>query len=332
MRYAQRGLAAAHLGEGLCFGAAAGLGIAVAGVQSGAERGLELCALGVALALVAAWTWVLGSRTEEARVARRLDDTLRFRGALVTAWESERQGSQGRLVDLLDDRVRSRLRRDEALRVVVPSLAPPLIALLLAAALWLVGGRAPESEPPVDVSVLLEGARLRVSAARGAALEELEAGEIPPEEIQAWKEALAQMEQLSVDSGPEALEGLEAALAERMPEASKHPALERELAMARAQLDTARAELERRSGAKDPEGRGELASAGQEATNGGQNGARDGRMSGSLHREVNGTDGPDVSLPDASPTATTGIEEAAWAAWWPDEYDGLVQRWVDRSH
>lgn len=318
MRYVRRGLDAARIGEALCFGAAAGWATATAAIVSGAAPGVELLALSGSLGVCTALTWVLGARTSEARLVRRLDDGLRFGGALVTAFEAERDARDGSVVRLLEERVRTRLRRDEALRSVLPPVSPPVVVLLASVALWLAAGRVPAGEPPVDVAALVEGARLRVSAARGAALEELEAGQLPSEEIEAWKEALAQLERLDLEAGPQGLEALDATLAERVPRAAAHPALAEPLAEARAQLDAARAELERRQPTVAPNEPGPVTRGDGELTNGAGNGT----MPGSIDP---------VEVPEFAPAQpSSGAERAAWTTWWPDEYDALVRGWVDR--
>lgn len=334
MSYARSGLRRARLGEALCFGAAAGMGVAATALLGGVDKSLELCWLGVGVGSVAGATWLLGAPVQIERVARRIDRKLRFEGALVTAWEGEREAdSPSGLAALLSERVRLRLRKRDALAAVLPPLAPAVVVLLVGVAVLFLGLTREEARvEKVDVASLVGAARERLVAARSEALEGLESGDTETAEAQAMIDAVQALEAWTPESGASGLERLEDALDQG---AGIDPELALELERAKAQLEAARAELLRQNeGSSGTEGDPETAGSGASGPEGLTPGGEDGMMTGSS----GGSEGPtteDTKDGDNSSPPSIGDplrEGATFCAWWPDEYDGFVRAWVDETH
>src|SRR5690606_1927633 len=112
---AARASGAALVGGGALVLCLAGLA-ASATESSRASPGPEGWAVAAAAALLAAASWWLEQRPRAAAIARRIDDVLRFDGALVTAFEAEGRAHPSELARALSRRVAARLPLREALR------------------------------------------------------------------------------------------------------------------------------------------------------------------------------------------------------------------------
>jgi hypothetical protein len=337
VRRARLGLRTARGGESLLL-AAAGLCVTLsAAVLSGLELArVDAWLVGAVGALACGTSWWLEHRSSEREVAVRIDERLRHQGALVTAWELEARRDASPFRDLLDRRVRSRLRPGEALRAIRPSLGIPVAVPLLAAAALAVSLeiRRERASPAIDHRALAAGLAERLDQMSGPALSAGLEHEIPLEAAQDLRQLARRARALeqSLDR-PETdreealaelatLDALQAELLERLPPTGE---LHDQLAASRAFTDALREGLA--PGATGPGGSG--AGSGLTAE------AETGTMPGS---ESGGESVPDASEPEpagagagALETPPVGVEAGTTAAgrWWSAAHDPVVELWFD---
>lgn len=343
-----RAVRLARLAESVLLGATA-LGIGLAAAVVSGPRGRSIASWtdvwGVAAigALACALAWWCEHRSRPAAVAARIDRRLRLGGALVTGFEIEgRLARDGRAPSgvgrLLIERTARRAARRDCLRVALPRsgpfLAPPLIAAgLLAAALDF----RRETPATVALSTLHAGLAGEASALGTTAAAELRAGELTPGEVRAALDLAARagrLERRAAEAAGEA--GEERAARESGDEASAlRDELEQLLTRIPPGSETARvaeraaawADLAAR-GARDggdPTGDFDGTPKPEVAVEPG-----DGTMSGSTRPAASVAGASDGSTDPSGPSAAREAERGVAAdRWWPERYDGVVERWVE---
>lgn len=310
----------AALVEGVLLGATAGLGTAAALVLSKSEpwSAAGWVVQGVS-ALACAGTWWAEHWPTRAEVAARADRRLGFDGALVAAWEREREG--GGLGALLAARVVERLPADALARAAKrPALAlaaGPLAALALFLAL-------PKPVPALPEGVAELAGKVSVALGRAQGADGEASAELV--ELRGRLEAAAQG---AAEAG-QAADALERA-AQVLENASLRaegadPVLLAGADLAKAALarlaDAGRAPTGAKAGGLAPS---ESGGSGSASGFGMQNepAARTmvGSPRGASDRATPPSPGPVPAVPPASEVGTTA------GRWWPAEYDDVVAAW-----
>ncbi len=319
----------------------------LSGVEGAGPAGWAPGALAGALAALA-WWW--GHPVNAALLARELDRRLRHQGALVTAFELEDERRPlAPIEELVRERVLGRLRADEAVRSVFPSLVLPLGAPVLAALLLALAVERTRELPRLAAAVrerLTGGLEGVLSSAIGEVRDASEQGELQAAVARELLELLHRGGELAHDlessesSGKGAeLAGLESELADRGASLPPGSALSARIEEVRVWLDALAVELEPAAAAGGTSG-GMPGGAGPDTASSGTGTAaarpeapadgsgpagvvhalQDDLQRGGTHERVDG--GPAES-PPAHARGSPG------ARWWPREYDALVQRWVE---
>jgi len=319
------GLLAVRVAESLLFGCAATMATLAAAVSTGVRPGLPGAWCVALLAGTAAGlAWWLEHRRERHGLARLLDRRLHHQGALLAAHDAEQRGRDTACARLLRRRVLDRLRAREAVRSILPPLAPPVIAPLLGA--FLLAGaiertRAAERLALPDPERLAAGLSAQLGGIRAEAAEgETEA--VDPSAVRALfgLEERARALQAGLEAGAPApdlqaeIRALDRGLFEQAARLGAHPELEKELSAARAWLDGTRAALEAQlaEGAGAP-GAGDR--AGRPVAGGG------GALSPIPSTDRSAPGGPRASTPEPASSAT--------GTWWSGEHDPVVERWIE---
>lgn len=299
--------------EGAAVGAAAALFVAAAAAASGEGVAAAAAAVGGALAFA---TWVLERRVAGRALARRLDRALGRGGALITAFDWEREPARGALGAALaraEVRAASPERVRAALRPLGAVAAAPLVAAaLLAAAL--------ESRPPTGPALAL-GAALPGSAP--ADLDDDEVGaELAPDAPGAAERAPGE----GPTPAPEPTEEPGAAPPVGADGGDLEP--DREAAgRTRERSAPSAAEVADAPSAVEPEATGLAPGAGDRTMSGrsaGPGPAAAGTGSASAASPV---DPPTAS--EAPPREAPGEGGSLAGRWWPERYDRLVALWVE---
>ncbi|MCY3000422.1 MAG: hypothetical protein NTV21_01240 [Planctomycetota bacterium] len=309
----------AALVEGVLLGLTAALGTAGALVLSRSEPWsvAGFVVQGVS-ALACAGAWWAEHWPTRAEVAGRADRRLGLDGALLAAWERERDG--GGLGGLLAARVLARLPADALARAAKkPALAlaaGPLAALALFLAL-------PRPAPALPVGVPELAGKVAVALGRAQGTDGAPAELV---ELRTRLEAAAQGA-LGAEEAGEALEQAALVLEGASAQAGgADPVLLAGSDLARAALarlaDTRKAPAGPSTGGKNPS---ESDGSGSATGFGMQNepAARTmvGSPRGALDRATPPSSGPAPAVPPASEAGT------AAGRWWPAEYDDVVAAW-----
>lgn len=295
--------------------------------------------------LLCAAAWWLEHPLARAQTARALDRRLGYRGALQTALELEERAARGSnaagwspMEELVRVQVLERLRFGEALGVCLPSPFLPLAAPVVAGVLLLLvqDSRGVPPSPEREPRALVAGLE-RALARNELGLEQEGAAELERALLQEVRALAPAVDAAPTGAGesalpPEALRARFAAVDRRLFELSTQvePGGEsaRRLAEARAWLDALSSALGARAGEAAPggSGRGSLTPADADGT---------------ISRPHPG-DGPGVPppmspflAPDPDPLPTASAPDAALGVQagspWPREYDGVVERWIERT-
>lgn len=342
-------IAATRWAESVLIGIGAGC-VLLATISVGGDPLADLDCWGVALlgALVAALSWRIGHGLDGAEVARRLDERMRYRGALVTAFEVESRDPDNPIGRVLRRRVLGRLRQGEAVGALMPPIALPLIAPLAGAGLLaFVLERAATEDVvgTVDLAPLvgeLEG----LTADTQAAWEEGVLDAETARELLALRRRLrtlaSELTRSSADPAAtrEALEELDRDLVALAPRVQTERELAEALEKMRPWLDAARMsfpetptdERPKRSaaggrGGSGTEGNGEGSAApapgaeGESPVAAAAGGGSDPAGSGT----TGPLDGGAEPLPGAEPEpgSTAG-------RWWGEEFDEIVASWIEQ--
>lgn len=351
VRGVRASLRATHAVEALLFFVAGAFLVRGATLLSSAAEPDPHEAWGLALlgGVLCAACWWLEHPVRVLDTARALDRRLRHHGALLTAFEIEERGPARPLTameELLRTRVLARLRPREALAALFPPLLLPVAAPTLAAlALLLVvdARRAPRVET-VDFAHLAEGLEQALAAgalgAPGASAPGAPGADSAPGLSDEDARALAGLlrARASLPRSEEAWrrdpEGVEArleALDRRVADLSAHVGegeLRRHLTEARTWLDALRMGL----AAGVPGAPGADSGAG---TGPGQGTA--GTLEGTISRPDSAGDPtpmppePSAAPPGAHLAPRAGALGLQAGPWWPAEYDGVVNGWIERT-
>lgn len=333
VRFVHRGLASVRLVESAAFALAALTSGLAAAVVSGAELSEAGAWWAAGLCgLLAGLAWAIQHRQSAHQVARQVDRTMGFGGALFTAFEVEGREETSELGRLLARSVAGRADARRMLRLVLPGSAP-LFALPFAGAvlLFLAQEEARLGPRLGDLGLLTS----RVESALGEFAHADAGGTPPPGEGDLAPEELAELASLARAAGslgrPAPEEGAEEALdkqlaelqrrmtelEERLPAANE---VRRQLERVADTLDSARMALEGPAPAPGGEGSGGAAGASGGAGAGEQPGTalvpgvKDGTMSGyPLPEEI-----------ENDPRESGVIAGRGWS----EAYDGIVSRWV----
>jgi hypothetical protein len=266
-------------------------------------------------------------------VARLLDRGLALDGALLTAWEVEPRAGSSPLAAALVERARGALRGARGARALAARTPPVVLALPLGAAALLVLALERAADEPLPRAAAL--------AARASGLAADAAGRGDPaardlERASASLEAAAARGQaLPPSTLREAVGGVLAALERSAAEGPAHEGARREARELLAELDgpaaprdgEARGERDASAGAaRGPSGSGAGPAAGggdgRDGVHGGQGG---GTMGGRTPR-----DEAAASAPPGAAGAGAGERGVVAGRWWPERYDPVVARWLER--
>ena len=336
VRRVSLGLVAARAAESLLLALAAALVTCAAGVVSGLALA-EVGGLALLCAACAGASWWLEHPVAAARTARELDRRLLHHGALETAFELEgRAGALAPLETLVQARVLARLRADEAVRALFPPLFVPVAAPAAAALLLFFVSEARVTPEPegADFAALAEGFERALALPTLSAETTGLAGEAPDGGL-SWAQAEEVLSALHARQAlpfqaedwrqdPSALlarvETLDRQLAELGSTSERASELAARIEAARPWLDALRMGL-----AAEVAGAARDGSAGQAGSNGTPQGTIGGSSSGAASSE--GATSPAAAAP-SGPLPELGTQAGTW---WPAEYDGLVERWIELS-
>jgi len=342
VRHAHLALAVARWGESVLFLAAGSCVTLAAAALSGVALGrFDTWIIALFGGLCAGAGWGIAHFERPLEVARELDRRLRHQGGLITAYELERGQVATPMAALVIRRERARLRAREAVRVMFPSLALPVAAPLVGAALLALALQSTRPELPagLDLSSLAAGMVGAVGTAYEDALSADGSGSLDgrtAREVMSAVNEIRTLERLAstLQERPEEarsrLEALDEKLRELTPRLARHPELAAEIDAARNWLDAARMALSPPTSAGIASERGEPLAAG----------ARDGTMSSSAGG-VGGESTPTAPIPGdpvggegataaSRPVGPPAAEAGTTAeSWWPREYDGIVAGWIE---
>ena len=314
-------------------------GLAASAPESGIDAGAAGWIVATTAALLAAASWWLEHLPRAAAIARRIDDELRFDGALVTAFEAERRPHSGELARALSRRVAARLPLRTALRAALPpSLAVAAFPLAAVAVLALAHQSADDSRrtPGATVRALAFGAVGELAAELAARAEQL-----TPEQFEKALALAAEAQRAAAQPesahAEEVLDEAAEWLAELARELPADPELRERRERAEAATDAARHDVEpshveplEAGDDEEVADRGRLAADGSAAAGAG---AETGELASG---DASGTMFPPDSPADAlgGPPPAAGDTPAPGAGlvggrWWPASDDALVRRWVE---
>ena len=342
VRAVTRRLLVLRLVEGALLSAGIAAGTMAAAYGSGlAAARVDAIAVALVTGVAGGLAWFLEQRLAEGQVVRRLDRLLRHGGALVTAWEIEGdpQFTAQPLAQLCVRRVLDRLRMREALRVLVPSVAPPVLVPLAGATLL---GLALDAKRGAQETrfLPLDGLEQELDALSASALGAREAGRLADAELRELLVTQQGLDKLRLELGQDEpppgadrrLEEFDRSLRDLRSDLAADPDLSLELDRMRSRLDALREALEHKQetggGESRTDGSGDRAGAGQAPGPG---------SSDSGPAELAG-DGPKGTMgeptgADREPAAqlAPGMLDSGPVArvWWDPIDDPLVADWVE---
>ena len=297
VRVAHHGRLALVAAESALVGSAAAIATLAAGVAAGVDPGDPQLRVVLALAgILGAGSWWMERREDAASVARAIDRRSGWDGALTTAFEAESAADPSPVAAALARSLAPRIAPGRFLagesRASIALLAAPCLAAALLAAI--LEGRTTPSDPTAHGS----SRRSSTAASLGRAAD-------------ARDRAL----RLAGTPGIADVEADELrALAERAPRIDG-------TALAELEAELARRERAIENSRSTSPGAG-VASEGPDGTMGGRAPGGEGPAPDPMRT-------PSSPGPDAGGTARGAEGGVGAARWWPERYDGVVERWIE---